>query len=85
MKLTMTFGAAIGIAALAACGQSGQDNFAENADANVGFMTNESVLPPDDNAAMTDTLGNQMDQLNESDAMNADMGNVSENTTTNGY
>ena len=77
MTLTLKFGTAIGIAALAACSQSGQDNNAENMDANMGVTANETVLPVEDNAANADTLGNQMNQLNESDTG----GNTSENTT----
>ena len=77
MKLTMRLGAAIGIAALGGC--SSEDTYADNADSNAAYTTNETVLPADDNAADVDTLGNQMDQLNESDSTNT------ENTTTNGY
>lgn len=65
MKLTLTFGAALSLAALAACSQSGQDN-AANADANAAMTANEGVLPVDDTAVNADTLGNQMDQLNDS-------------------
>ncbi len=82
MKLTMRLGAAIGIAALGACSQ-GEDPYAENADSNAAYTTNETVLPADDNTMGADTLGNQMDQLNESDSMGTDTN--SENTTTNGY
>ena len=74
MKLTLRVGAAMGIVALAGCSQSGQDNYSENADMNAGYA-NETVLPPDENTAGTDTLGNQMNQLNESDTGNMDMGN----------
>ena len=80
MRLTMRLGAAISIAALGAC--SSEDTYADNADSNAAYATNETVLPADDSAG-TDTLGNQMDQLNESDS-NMDTGNT-ENTTTNGY
>ena len=62
MKLTMTIGAAMSIAALTGCSQSDQDNM--SSDANAEMMANETVLPPDD-GAVTDTLGNQLDQLNE--------------------
>jgi hypothetical protein len=81
MKLTMRLGAAISIAALGAC--SSEDTYADNADTNAAYTTNETVLPADDNAMDADTLGNQMDQLNESDST-MDTGNT-ENTTTNGY
>jgi hypothetical protein len=79
MKLTMTIGAAMSIAALTGCSQSDQDNM--SSDANAGMMANETVLPPDEGAA-TDTLGNQLDQLNETG-----QDNMSETTedTTNTY
>ena len=81
MKLTLRIGAAMGIVALAGCSQGGQDN-TENADMNAGYA-NETVLPPDENVTGTDTLGNQMNQLNESDMnmSNTDMDNMSENST----
>ena len=79
MRLTMRIGAAISIAALGAC--SSEDTYADNADSNAAYTTNETVLPADDAGA--DTLGNQMNQLNESDST-MDTGNT-ENTTTNGY
>jgi hypothetical protein len=81
MKLTLRIGAAMGIIALAGCSQGSQDNYADNADMNAGYA-NETVLPPDENAAGSDTLGNQMNQLNDSDVnmSNTDM-NMSGNTT----
>jgi hypothetical protein len=80
MQLTMRLGAAISIAALGAC--SSEDTYADNADSNAAYTTNETVLPADDSAS-TDTLGNQMDQLNEGDSTGTDTN--TENTTTNGY
>ena len=80
MKLTIRFGMAIGIVALAACGQ---DEYTENVDANAAYTANETVLPVDENVADADTLDNQMNQLNETGA-----DNVTDNTadnTTNGY
>ena len=76
MKLTMRIGAAMSIAALAACSQSGQDDTAST-DANAEVTANETVLPPDENARETDTLGNQLDQLNETgqDNMSNEAGN----------
>jgi hypothetical protein len=68
----------MGIVALAGCSQGGQDS--ENADMNAGYA-NETVLPPDDTAG-TDTLGNQMNQLNESDPGNVDTGNTYDTTNT---
>ena len=76
MKLTLRVGAAMGIIALAGCSQSSQDNYSDNADMNAGYA-NETVLPPEDNSAGADTLGNQMNQLNESDM------NMSDTTTGN--
>ena len=70
MKLTMRIGAAIGIAALGACAQGGQDNSA-NPDSNSSTASEETVLPPDEGDGSTDTLGNQLNQLNESDSLTA--------------
>ncbi|QNP45411.1 hypothetical protein H9L14_12570 [Sphingomonas sediminicola] len=47
MKLTLRIGAAIGIVALAACSQSGQDN-AANMESDTQMSTNETVLPADE-------------------------------------
>ena len=66
MRLTIKLGVAIGIAALSACAQSGQDN-STGTDANAGLTADETVLPPDDSSAEADTLGNQLNQLNESE------------------
>ena len=81
MKLTLRIGAAMGIIALAVCSQGSQENYADNADLNAGYA-NETVLPPDENMAGSDTLGNQMNQLNDSDMnmSNTDV-NMSGNTT----
>lgn len=64
MKLTMRIGAAIGIVALAGCNQSGGQENASTADTEIAV--NETVLPPDDAGGEVDTLGNQLDQLNQS-------------------
>jgi len=67
MKLTLRIGAAIGIAALGACTVN-EDN-GGNVDVNSAAAGEETVLPADESsAAGADTLGNQLDQLNESDA-----------------
>jgi len=82
MKLTLRIGAAMGIIALAGCSSQGsKDNYADNADMNAGYA-NETVLPPDENTAGSDTLGNQMNQLNDGDMnmSNTDV-NMSGNTT----
>lgn len=84
MRLTIRLGVAIGIAALAACAQSGQDNSTAT-DANAGMTADETVLPPDDSGAGSDTLGNQLDQLNESGGGNvAETENNAENASS-GY
>ena len=66
MRLTVKLGAAIVIAAVGACTQTGQDN-GTAADANSVAPGEETVLPPDEGNGTSDTLGNQLDQLNESD------------------
>ena len=76
MKLTMTIGAAMSLAALAGCSQNDQDSV--SSDANAEMMADETVLPPDDGAG-TDTLGNQLDQLNETGQDN--MSKTTEDTT----
>ena len=43
------------------------------------MMANETVLPPDENTGGSDTLGNQLDQLNESGQDN--MPNEADNST----
>lgn len=65
MQLTMRIGAAIGIIVLAGCSQGTQDNNA-NFQPNTEMTANETVLPPDDATGETDTLGNQLNQLNDS-------------------
>ena len=77
MKLTLRIGAAIGIVALAACSQSGQDN-AANLESDTQMSANETVLPADEGGAESDTLGNQLNQLNES---GSDTTNATGNTT----
>jgi hypothetical protein len=77
MKLKTILAVTLGAAALAACGQEAADDTA-NMDANA-MMTDETVLPVD-NTMGTDTLGNQMNQLNETD--NA-MDNVTDNAADN--
>ena len=77
MKLTLRIGAAIGIVALAACSQSGQEN-AANLEADTQMSTNETVLPADEGGTETDTLGNQLNQLDDNAA---DATNTTENAT----
>ena len=83
MKLVIRLGAAIGLVALSACGQDGQDDAAGNMDANGAMTANESVLPIDDNAAGGDTLGNQLDQLNETNGTAGNGANTAEDAAAN--
>jgi len=53
---------------------------AENMESAPTMTANESVLPVTDNQAGTDTLGNQLDQLNESDAESANAADDSSNS-----
>ena len=65
MKLTVKIGAAISIAAFGGCTQTEQDNSSNFENTATG---EETVLPPDESGGETDTLGNQLNQLDESDA-----------------
>ncbi len=80
MKLMIRLGAAVGLVALSACGQNDGGDAAENMDANSAMTGDQSVLPIEDNAAGTDTLGNQLDQLNQSGGTSA---NTAEGAATN--
>lgn len=82
MKPTPIFVAAAGFAMLGACTVKTDNNSAENADANASAATpaGESAAQAADNSAGSDTLGNQLDQLNESDAAAA---NEAENSSSN--
>lgn len=71
MKLTLRLGAAIGIAALGACTQTSDNNNTAATNGNPAAPAEETVLPPDESSGATDTLGNQLDQLNESDQGNS--------------
>lgn len=66
MRLILSLAAG---AALAACSQTNQDNTAVNADVGVDANVGETVLPADDASGETDTLGNQLNQLNDSGAV----------------
>ncbi len=76
MKLVIRLGAAVALVALSACGQNGQEGAAENMDANAAMPADGQVLPIDDNAAGMDTLGNQLNQLNETGDTDATSGNT---------
>ena len=67
MKPNPIFVAAAGFAMVGACSVKTEDNSAENSDA-AAIPTSETSAPPSDNTAGVDTLGNQLNQLNESDA-----------------
>jgi hypothetical protein len=62
MKLILSFAASAALASLAGCSQANQDDMAANVDSGGGG----NVLPIEDNAAGSDSLGNQLNQLNES-------------------
>jgi hypothetical protein len=83
MKLVMRFGAAMSLAAFSACSQTGQDNSAQNMDSGSAMAANESALPATDNAAGADTLGNQLNQLNEGGNLENSADNSAADTTTN--
>ena len=78
MQLTMRVGAAMGIVVLAGCSQSTtQDNNA-SLDANTAMTVNEPAPPADNAMGESDTLGNQLNQLNES---GSDGTNATENSS----
>lgn len=83
MKLVIRLGAAIGLVALSACGQGDREDAAGNMDANAAMTGGEGVLPIDDNAAGTDTLGNQLNQLNETGATGANGASTAEDAAAN--
>ena len=85
MKPTPIFVAAAGFAMIGACTVKTEDNAAENMDSNSAATANESVLPVSNSeiSAPSDTLGNQMNQLNESDAAAANAAGNASNSTSN--
>ena len=68
MKPTPIFVAAAGFAMVGACSVKTEDNAAENADTNVAVAPTENAASGPESAAGSDTLGNQLNQLNESEA-----------------
>jgi len=82
MKPTPIFVAAAGFAMIGACTVKTEDNSAENMDANSAMTANETAAPVTDDevSAGSDTLGNQLDQLNESDAAAANAAEDSSNS-----
>ena len=68
MKPTPIFVAAAGFAMVGACTVKTEDNASETADTNVAVAPSESAAPAAENATGSDTLGNQLNQLNDSDA-----------------
>ena len=74
MKPTPIFVAAAGFAMIGACTVREEDSATESADSSPA--ANAGAAPAPENAAGTDTLGNQLNQLNT----NASAG---ENSTTN--
>lgn len=80
MKITTTLAAAIGLAALAACGGR-EENIAENVDAN---LVTENLEVPTDNMANVDmNVGNDMNNVtdNVDNAVDNATNNVTNNTT----
>ena len=65
MKLTIRSGVAIAVFSLAACSQGATENYAENAETNAGYAVDENGAT-DGNTAGSDTLGNQLNQLEQS-------------------
>lgn len=86
MKPTPIFVAAAGFAMIGACSAKTEDNSAENVDANSATTTSESVLPVTDNevSAGSDTLGNQLNQLNEGDTSAENAAESGANSSSNG-
>jgi hypothetical protein len=80
MKPTPIFVAAAGFAMLGACSVETADNAADATDANT-TVTDRPEAPAADNTAGTDTLGNQLNQLNESDAVTANETDTSESNS----
>ena len=82
MKPTPIFVAAAGFAMLGACTVKTENDSAENSDTNASASTpaRESAVPAAENSAGSDTLANQLNQLNESDAAGA---NEAENSSAN--
>lgn len=83
MKPTPIFVAAAGFAMLGACTVKTDENTTESGDNDTAVTTpaGESAASTADNTADADTLGNQLNQLNESDAAAAnEAGNSSSNS-----
>ena len=78
MKLVMRFGAALSIAALSACSVTEQDNNADGVDSNAPAADTQATAP--EATGPSDTLGNQLNQLNSNDSGSADS-NTSANTS----
>jgi len=68
MKPNPIFVAAAGFAMVGACSVKTEDNAAENNDAAPSMTTNEGTPPAANDTGASDTLGNQLNQLNESDS-----------------
>lgn len=68
MKPTPIFVAAAGFAMIGACTVKTEDNAADQADTNSALTAEESAAPATENTAGSDTLGNQLNQLNESNS-----------------
>ena len=82
MNLVMRFGAALSIAALSACSVTQQDNNADTVDANATAPA-DTQAPAPEATGPSDTLGNQLNQLNSNDSGTADS-NSSSNSSEAG-
>ena len=60
--------AAAGFAMVGACSVKTEDNSTESADSNAAVAADQGPSTAADNGAGSDTLGNQLNQLTESDA-----------------
>ena len=68
MKPTPIFVAAAGFAMIGACTVKTEENPAENADTTAAATSAENAAPAPANTVGSDTLRNQLNQLNESGA-----------------
>jgi hypothetical protein len=66
MKPTPIFVAAAGFAMIGACTVKTEDNAADSVDTNTAVAPSENNAPAPESTAGSDTLGNQLNQLNQS-------------------
>jgi hypothetical protein len=68
MKPTPIFAAAAGFAMIGACTVEGEDNAVGSGDSNSAVTADGNAAPAGGDSAGADTLGNQLNQLNERDS-----------------